>query len=164
MIGTLPFKKENIMKKLLLSLFVLFTFAMPTMAYAQDAGPVEVTGEVIVIEGEATADPTGLFLTLFQKIQGGEWLPAFGASLMLLVFAARKLGGRFIPWLKTKLGGYVLSFGLSLAMAVATALLASQPITLALAATALGVAWAAAGGWETFRDLLNYLHTQDEPA
>ena len=61
------------MKKLLLSIFVLFTFAMPTMAYAAgDAGPIEVPGEVIVIEGEATPDPTGLFLTLFQKIQGGE--------------------------------------------------------------------------------------------
>lgn len=151
------------MKKLLLSIFVLFTFAMPVMAYAQDAGPVEVPGEVIVVEGAATDTPLGLFETIFSKVQGGEWLPAFGAVLMLLVFGARKGLGSFVPWFNTKLGGNVLAFGISITMAAGTALLAGQPITVALVATALGVAWAAGGGWENFKDLLKYFN-KDEAA
>lgn len=152
------------MKKLLLSIFVLFTFAFPAMAYAQDAGPVEVVGEVIVVEGEAPADtPLGLFETIFDKVQGGEWLPAFGAVLMLLVLGARKGLGSFVPWFKTKLGGSTLAFGISLTMAAGTALLAGQPITVALVATALGVAWAAGGGWENFKDIMKYL-SKDEAA
>ena len=151
------------MNKLLLSIFVLFTFAFPAAAYAQDAGPVEVPGEVIVVEGsEATSAPSDVFATLFEKVQGGEWLPAFGAALMLLVFGARKLLGSFVGWFNTKLGGNVLAFSISIVMAVATALLAGQPVTLGLVATALGVAWAAGGGWENFKDLLKYVGKKDE--
>ena len=142
------------MKKTLLSIFVLFTFAFPAMAYAQDAGPVDVSGEVIVVEGEAPESPSDFFSVLFEKVNGGEWLPAFGAALMLLVFGARKFLGSFVPWFKTKLGGSTLAFGISLAMAASMALLAGQPITIALVATAIGVAWAAGGGWENFKDIL----------
>jgi len=148
------------MKKLLLSIFVLFAFAFPAMAYAQDAGPVEVPGEVVVVEGTET--PSDVFATLFAKVQGGEWLPAFGAALMLLVFGARRLLGSFVGWFNTKLGGNVLAFGISMVMAVATALLAGQPVSVGLVATALGVAWAAGGGWENFKDLLKYVGKKDE--
>ena len=49
-------------------------------------------------------------------------------------------------------------------MAAGTALLAGQPITLSLVATALGVAWAAGGGWENFKDVMNYFHKEDKEA
>jgi hypothetical protein len=140
----------RIMRKLLTTLFVFFAITLPaSVAFAQDAVP---------------EDPSGLFVTLFEKIQGGEWLPAFGASLMLLVFLARKGLSPLVPWFKTKLGGSVLAFGLSLAMAAGTALLAGQTLTLSLAATALGVAWAAGGGWENFKDLMNVLSSKEAAA
>ena len=148
------------MKKLL-AIFVLFTFAFPVMAYAQDAGPVEVPGEVIVVEAPEV-DPAGVFVTLFEKVEGGEWLPAFGAALMLLVFGARKFLSLFTNWFDTKLGGNVLAFSVSLVMAVATALLAGQVVTIGLIATALGVAWAAGGGWENLKDILKYVGKKEE--
>jgi hypothetical protein len=134
------------------------------MAYAQDAGPVEVAGETVVVTEETPESPSDFFALLFEKVNGGEWLPAFGAALMLLVFGARKFLGTFVDWFNTKLGGSTLAFGISLAMAASTALLAGQPITLALAATALGVAWAAGGGWENFKDILGYLSKDKEEA
>lgn len=140
------------MKKLLISLFVLFTVTLPMAAYAQDVGPIEVPGEVVVVTPEK--DPTELFPMLFEKIQGGEWLPAFGVALMLIVYFVRKFAAKKFKWFATKPGGTVLAFSISLAMAFATALAAGQPMTVGLAMTALGVAWAAGGGWENFKDIM----------
>lgn len=136
------------MKKYLLPLFTLFAILLvPVLALAQAPG---------------AEDPVGLFGFLFAKVQSGEWLPAFGAGLMLLVYLARKgLGSKF-GWFKTKLGGYTLSFGISLAGAVGTAALAGKAISLSLVITALGVAWAAAGGWEQFRDVVSYYRKKKE--
>lgn len=147
------------MKKLLLSIFLLFTFAFPAMVHAQDAG---VSDDVVSLSDSTAAvdvspdAPEDVFVALFDKVQGGEWLPAFGAVLILLVFASRKLLSIRFKWFKTKLGGSALAFGISLVMAVATALLAGQAVTVGLVATALGVAWAAGGGWENFKDILSY--------
>ncbi len=129
------------MKKYLVSMFVLFTIMLPSVALAQDGG--------------GAADPSGLFVLLFDKIQGGEWLPAFGAALMLIVWLVRTLISKKYAWFGTKLGGATLAFGISISMAIATALVAGQPITVGLVATAMGVAWAAGGGWENFKDVLN---------
>jgi hypothetical protein len=139
------------MRKLTTALIVLFTITLPSVAFAQ-------------VAETAADDPTGLFITLFSKIQGGEWLPAFGAALMLLVFLTRAVLSKRYKWFESKLGGSVLAFGISLVMAAGTALLAGQSITLGLAATAMGVAWAAGGGWENFKDILNYLNKDKEEA
>ena len=152
------------MKKLVLTIFVFISLALPSVVQAQDAG-IQDAGISTVDAGTQPSpqvapelDPESMFVTLLSKIQGGEWLPAFGAVLMLLVFAARKLLATKYKWFKTKLGGSTLAFSISLVMAGGTALLAGQPITLGLAATAMGVAWAAGGGWENFKDILNFFN------
>ncbi|MCF6205338.1 MAG: hypothetical protein L3J47_00395 [Sulfurovum sp.] len=150
------------MKKLVLTIFVFISLALPSIGQAQDAG-VQDAGISMVDTGAQPAsqvvpdlDPGSMFVTLLSKIQGGELIPAFGAVLMLLVFAARALLATKYKWFKTKLGGSTLAFSISLVMAGGTSLLAGQPITLGLAATAMGVAWAAGGGWENFKDILNF--------
>lgn len=138
------------MKKLLTSLFVLTTVALPSVAFAEgvDAPPVQ--------------DPASLFNLLFENVQSGQWLLAFGAGLMLAVFLVRTLFGGKISWFKTKIGGYALTFGLSLAAAVGTAITSGQTMSYSLVLTALGISWAAAGGWESFKDLLAYLKAKRE--
>ena len=149
------------MKKLFVSLmmFVVVSLALPVYSFAQsmsDAGAVDVPGEVIVVvPPDVEADPMGFFEVLFKKIQGGEWLPVFALTLMVIVLVARKLLAPRLAWFGTKLGGAVLAFSTSLVLAVATSLFAGQGVSLGLISTALGVAWAASGGWELVKDVLD---------
>lgn len=112
------------------------------VAYAQSVSP--------------DTDPAGFFSFLLGKLQSGEWLAAFGAALVGIVWVLRTLLAPKISWFGTKLGGWVLSFGAAGALAVGTAIMASGPaaISLSLVMTALSAALAASGGYEAIRDLL----------
>lgn len=110
-------------------------------------------------------DPAGTALQLLQLIKEGRALPAVGAGLCLAVAAARAgLGAWVTPWFKTKLGGYVLGFGSASALYLGTSFLAGQGVTLSLLLYAIGVGWTAAGGLETFRDVLGALGIIKTPA
>ncbi|TQF09182.1 hypothetical protein FJV41_45945 [Myxococcus llanfairpwllgwyngyllgogerychwyrndrobwllllantysiliogogogochensis] len=74
--------------------------------------------------------------------------------VVLLVYLLRKFGGAFIPFLRTDRGGAVLVLGVSLAGAVANALAAGAPFSLALLVTALKVALTAAGGFTVIKRLV----------
>ncbi|SDX82697.1 hypothetical protein SAMN05444383_113109 [Myxococcus xanthus] len=74
--------------------------------------------------------------------------------VVVLVDLLRKFGGGFIPFFNTDRGGAVLVLGVSLAGAVANALAAGAPFTLALLLTALQVALTAAGGFTIIKRIL----------
>ncbi|QSQ17171.1 hypothetical protein [Myxococcus landrumensis] len=74
--------------------------------------------------------------------------------VVLLVYLLRKFGGAFVPFLRTDRGGALLVLGVSLAGAVANALAAGAPFSLALVLTAAKVALTAAGGFTLVKRLL----------
>lgn len=99
-------------------------------------------------------DPVSIGQEIFWRIRSGEWLPALAAALVLLVWAVRRFLSKFVPWFKTKLGGYVVAFTTSLALTVSAAITAGESISFGLFTMALGAAWAAAGGYDALRDAL----------
>ena len=158
------------MKKYILGLFLtISTLAVSSVVYAQDAGlmdaggAIEVPGEVIVVTPpDVDADPMGFFELLYQKVMTGEWVAVFGAGLIILTWVGRKLGSNLWPWLATKAGGYVANFSMALAASVGTSLLAGEGFSFGLAAAALGIAFAASGGWEALSDFLSWLSRDKE--
>lgn len=74
--------------------------------------------------------------------------------VVVLVYLLRKLGGRFIPFFNTDRGGALLVLGVALAGAVANALAAGAPFSVALLLTALQVGLTAAGGFTIIKRIL----------
>jgi hypothetical protein len=106
------------------------------------------------------ADP-GTLVQLYDFIRTGHGTMAAGLVLTLLVAAIRHgLLAQFAwtkEWAASKLGGYILGFGTSIAAYLATALLAGQAFTVQLFLNALGAGWVAAGGWEHLQDVLGLI-------
>ena len=144
------------MKKYIGILILLLTFGFAGNALAQDAGPMEDAGPVAaeVAVPDLEEDPGGFFSMVYERLHNGEWLMAFGGMLILIVFLVRKVLSKWIKWFDTKLGGYTVSFGTAMLLALGTALLAGQGISIGLMLTAVSVAFAASGGWEAVNDLL----------
>lgn len=94
-----------------------------------------------------------LAVQLLAAIRSGEWLPAFGLALMLLIAGLRHwFLGSWIPWLKTRRGGYVLAFGTAAVAVFGTALAAGGGLTMGLVGVAFGAGWAAIGMYQTGKD------------
>lgn len=83
---------------------------------------------------------------------GNGWLAA-ALALVLLTTAGRKYGASRWPWLSSKAGGALLNLLLSFGGMAATALAAGTLPSWALAATALKVSLAAAGGFTLIKEL-----------
>lgn len=83
---------------------------------AKPAETPATASEVATSDGEGETDqgdadeqsPAELGTDLYSAIRAGKWLVAVGFALLLLVGGARRFGGK---WAKTKVGGYVLGFG-----------------------------------------------------
>src|ERR1051326_1061780 len=93
---------------------------------------------------------------LLTLITAGKYLPAVGLCLVALVGAMRAGIGAYVPWLRTKIGGYALGFGSAVLLYVGTSLEAGSGISIGLFGSALAAGWTAAGGWEHMRDILNW--------
>jgi hypothetical protein len=126
----------------------------PDQPLAGDAGATTALTEQP--DAADQADPVTLSREIYSRIRSGEWLPALAAMLILLVWAVRKFMSSIvkIDFFASKLGGYVLSLSMALALTLGTALQAGQPFGIGLFTMALGAAWAASGGYDTLRDLL----------
>jgi len=74
--------------------------------------------------------------------------------VVVLVYLLRRFGGRFIPFFNTERGGAMLVLCVSLAGAVANALAAGAPFSVALLLTALQVGLMAAGGFTIIKRIL----------
>lgn len=106
-------------------------------------------------DASTAADPTSTIANLYSYITTGKGTAALGAALTLIVFVLRHYAlGSWIPWFKTKVGGYVLNFGTPLLAYLATGLSSGAPFSVSLLINALGAGWVAAGAWEHLSDLL----------
>ena len=102
-----------------------------------------------------TADTsmTDLFKTIVEAARSGNWIVVFSAALLLAVGFGRKYGVALVPFLGTKLGGWLLNFGSAAAAALGTAGLAGRKPDLGLFLNAINIGLSAAGLLELFRDI-----------
>lgn len=98
--------------------------------------------------------PESLAPLVLQAIQSGNWSLLASLALIALVWLARRYGGRFLPVLTTARGGAALALAGGIGGAVATALAAGAPVSVALLLKGLSVGLTAAGGWTVVRKLI----------
>jgi hypothetical protein len=91
---------------------------------------------------------------LLDLLMRGEYLPAIGVALIAFVAVARAGLASHWPWFGTKLGGYVLGFGTAALLYVGEAWRSGAGLSLGVLTAALGVGWAASGGFEMIRDIV----------
>ncbi len=89
-----------------------------------------------------------------EYLLNGRYLPVIGIALITIVSLARTGLAMRWPWFKTKLGGYVLGFGSAAVLYIGEGLRSGAGVDLGLVTGALGMGWAASGGWEMIRDLI----------
>jgi len=123
-------------------------------AGAPETAPEEVKTDSAAVVSEvepsnpAEEAPADTADEVYQALKAGKWLVAFGGVLMFLIWGIRAfLAWREVEWFEGDLGGNVLAFGTSFGLAIATALLAGQPLSLGLFTAAAGAAWGAKGIW-----------------
>ena len=75
--------------------------AIPLLHAAPDAGAAAVVPD-------PDQDTLGFLKWSFLAIKSGKFTIVASALVMLLVYAARKLGGKLIPWFTTRSGGWAL--------------------------------------------------------
>lgn len=101
---------------------------------------------------------------LLEYLLAGKYLPAIGVALIAFVTFARASLSGWWPWFSTRAGGYVLGFGTAFVLYVGEAFRNDVKPTAGLMAGALAAGWAAAGGFEMLRDLLDYLRRKPKAA
>lgn len=105
---------------------------------------------------EPVADPSNIEAfarAIFDAVTSKNYALVAALAVVALVYLARKYAGPKVPFLQTDKGGVLLSLATSFAGALATALFAGGPISLALVSQALIVAFTASGGWSMIRKL-----------
>ncbi len=98
-------------------------------------------------------DPSASESRVLTLLLTGQYLPAVGAALVLIVGGLRSFLGSKISWFKTQIGGYVLAYGTSFVLYVATSLEQSAPITAKLLMMAFVAALTASGVLDHWRDI-----------
>jgi len=93
---------------------------------------------------------------LMNLLLSGKWLAAVGVATALAVWLLRSGWiTKKIPWLSTKIGGYVLSYTIAFGTYFGTALASGTPIDLNLLMTALTTVLASSGVIYQWRDLVS---------
>lgn len=95
--------------------------------------------------------------TFLEALLTGKYIPAVGLALIAFVAVARGGLTWLSPWFATKPGGYLVGFTSAFALYVGAALRDGAGLTVGLFTAALGIGWAASGGFEMVRDLLEYM-------
>lgn len=134
---------------------------LPTTTGALDGGVLEdVSGPDFTADLAAlTADPTNVEVYVrlaMHAVVTGQWALLVSLILTLLVAGLRKWvpeAWKLGAWLRTKLGGIVSSFSLSLGFGFVTALLSGQPFSVAVVLKALQIALGASGSWAIYKNI-----------
>lgn len=95
-------------------------------------------------------NPTGSDVVNF--LTSGQYLPAIGACLVMVVGLLRTGLAKKIPWFATQIGGYVLSYTTTTLIYVGTSMEQGQGVSLKLLLSALAAALGAAGVLDHWRD------------
>lgn len=100
-----------------------------------------VSALAVLAQLAAPTEPVALARALFDAVMSGQWFLATSIGLMVLVFGLRRL-----PWapLQTDVGGVLLNFGSSLALAFFTSAAAGVGFSVPVLLTALEVSGGAA--------------------
>jgi hypothetical protein len=93
----------------------------------------------------------------------GKYLPAIGLFLIAFVGVARAGFGSHWPWFKTKIGGYVLGYGSAVLLYIGGSWSAGAGVSIALLLNAIAAGWAASGGWEMARDMIEAFRRKGDP-
>lgn len=91
---------------------------------------------------------------LLSALSGGQYALLGAAALLLLVLVARKVGGKYVPFLATPRGGAVLALALAGLTSLVARLSAGVPFSLGLVLEAVAVALSASGLWSTGKALV----------
>lgn len=96
----------------------------------------------------------GVLGKLAKAARSGEWFLVFALGLIVLVFALRLAADRFeqLVFMKTRWGGWGLTFVGAFASTLGTSLGAGVPFAWAQVWAALSLAFVAAGGFEFVKD------------
>lgn len=96
------------------------------------------------------------FAKLFiEAVRGGNVALIATLALLGVVAGVRKYVP--LPFLKTRVGGWLSLFLFAGLGAIATALLAGTPFSAGLLMSAVGIGFSAAGGYEALKDFLPYI-------
>lgn len=100
-----------------------------------------VSALAVLAQLAAPTEPVEIARALYDAVMSGQWFLAASIGLMVLVFGLRRL-----PWapLRTDVGGVLLNFGSSLALAFFTSAAAGAPFSIPVVLAALEVSGGAA--------------------
>lgn len=106
---------------------------------------------ILLAQAVPPTEPVDLAKALFAAIMSGHWFLAASLVLMGIVFLIRRT-----PWppLQTDVGGVLLNFGSSLALALFSAAAAGAPVTWPVILTALQVSGGAAVAYMLIKKFL----------
>lgn len=91
---------------------------------------------------------------LLSALSGGQYALLGAAALLLLVLVARKVGGKYVPFLATPRGGAVLGLLLAGLTSLVARLSAGAVFSTGLVLEAVMVALTASGLWSTGKALV----------
>jgi hypothetical protein len=94
------------------------------------------------------------FDSALKALMGHQWALLAALALMAAMHLVKAFLAPHVPFLQSKLGGWLSLLAMSCAGAVATALGTGAHMSPALFLAALGVGFTAAGGYEALRDFL----------
>lgn len=110
---------------------------------------------VIAMAQDFTAlGPEQLAKLIFGAVQTGNWKLVAALAVVALVWLARRVGGNYIPLLKTDRGGALLVLLLGVAGALATAFTAGATLTAQVLFHGITTGIMAAGGFNLMKKLL----------
>lgn len=105
---------------------------------------------------QATAEPSILDVggILLSALSGGQYALLGAAALLLVVLVARKVGGKYVPFLATPRGGAVLALLVAGLTSLVARLAAGSALSAGLVLEAVMVALSASGLWSTSKALV----------
>lgn len=126
----------------------LVVLAAPAIALAQDAGAVPAIPTPDNVGGFASA--------VLDAIRSKNWGLLAALIVLLVVWGVRKFGGNKLPFLASKLGGLIVNFVASFALAFGGLCAAGATVTAGLLLQAAEVAFLAAGGWSCLKTVIEW--------
>lgn len=130
------------------------------VAEVVDAGAVDTDAGVadagIKLVDGTNVDVVGIVQKAREAGHDKNWSILFiiAASIVVLTSAVRKVGGMFIPFLKTDRGGALLVLILGVSGGLVNALAAGATVTLDTVIAGMGVGFMSAGGFTVLKKLL----------
>lgn len=123
---------------------IIAILAVPFAVLAQQAGGGDL-------------DVLGVLAAFVNAIKSGQWPLAAVLGFVAAIWALKRVGTKFIPWLGTSEGGTALAMLTTIGSVLGAAALGGVPITWSLVGKAAATGFSAIGGYVGARRLLRVL-------